>query len=90
MFVGAVVFLAGTYAVSERKRLCSPSSPWSRARSFLLVGYAWAFAYALLGQWQPGSFSGAVIGQIYLAVLVARLVGLHIVQANRPRSGDKI
>jgi len=31
----------------------------------------------------------AVLGQIYLAVLVARLVGLHIVHANSLRSRDK-
>ena len=28
----------------------------------------------------------AVMGQIYLAVLVARLVGLHIVHASKPRT----
>jgi hypothetical protein len=31
----------------------------------------------------------AVTGQIYLTVLVARLVGLHIVHATRLRSDDK-
>ncbi|HXP35171.1 MAG TPA: potassium channel family protein [Chthoniobacterales bacterium] len=31
----------------------------------------------------------AVMGQIYLAVLVARLVGLHIVHANRSQSRDE-
>jgi Ion channel len=30
----------------------------------------------------------AVVGQIYLAVLVARLVGLHIVHASKPRTRD--
>jgi hypothetical protein len=30
----------------------------------------------------------AVMGQIYLAVLVARLVGLHIVHASKPRTRD--
>ena len=100
---------------------------------YLLLGYAWAFAYAILEQLQPGSFSGpaeasgaaehvarvmrmryfsfvtlttvgfgdivprssaartfatleAVMGQIYLAVLVARLVGLHIVHGDESRS----
>ncbi len=96
---------------------------------FMLIGYAWTFAYALLEELQPGSFSSvnalrpgdyvsrvmqlryfsfitlttvgygdivprsplartlamleAVMGQFYLAVLVARLVGLHIVHATR-------
>lgn len=100
---------------------------------YLLVGYAWAFAFAIIEAMQPGSFSGllengrsdyvgrvmqmryfsfvtlttvgygdivplspvartfatleAVMGQIYLTVLVARLVGLHIVHASR---GDKV
>lgn len=96
---------------------------------YLLVGYAWAFAYAIVEQLQPGAFSipnqldegpdyvqrvmrmryfsfvtlttvgfgdivprssvartfatlEAVMGQIYLAVLVARLVGLHIVHGS--------
>jgi voltage-gated potassium channel Kch len=31
----------------------------------------------------------AVMGQIYLAVLVARLVGLHIIHAESPASRDK-
>jgi len=30
----------------------------------------------------------AVMGQIYLAVLVARLVGLHIIHASKPRMRD--
>lgn len=100
---------------------------------YLLIGYAWAFGYAIIDELQPGSFSSpggvnpvdyitrvmqmryfsfitlttvgygdivpqshaartfatleAVVGQIYLTVLVARLVGLHIVHANSPRSG---
>lgn len=104
---------------------------------YLLIGYSWAFVYAILEQLQPGSFSGAVendgiaeniarimrmryfslvtlttvgfgdivprsaaartfatleavMGQIYLAVLVARLVGLHIVHgstSNRQNDG---
>lgn len=103
---------------------------------YFLIGYAWAFCYAILEQIDPGSFSGpeesgvvvdyvervirmryfsfvtlttvgfgditprssaartfatleAVMGQIYLAVLVARLVGLHIVHTSRERSGDE-
>lgn len=103
---------------------------------YLLIGYAWAFAYALLEQIQPGSFSfpaeetaaaeyiarvmrmryfsfvtlttvgfgdilprssaartfatlEAIMGQMYLAVLVARLVGLHIVHANADTVRDK-
>ena len=92
---------------------------------YTLIGFGWAFAYALLEEIVPGSFTAlhdkgptdyvahilglryfsfmtlttvgygdiiprsqaartmaaieAVMGQIYLAVLVARLVGLHIV-----------
>ena len=30
----------------------------------------------------------AVMGQVYLAVLVARLVGLHIVHTSKPRTPD--
>ena len=102
---------------------------------YLLVGYAWAFGYAIIDELQPGSFSGpvttdpvdyitrvtqmryfsfitlttvgygdivpqspvartfatleAVVGQIYLAVLVARLVGLHIVHANSTQSSQE-
>jgi hypothetical protein len=105
---------------------------------YLLIGFAWAFAYAILDQLQPGSFSvpeesggtaeyvasvmrmryfsfvtlttvgfgdilprssaartfatlEAIMGQIYLAVLVARLVGLHIVHGNKvdPEDGSK-
>jgi len=102
---------------------------------YFLIGYAWAFCYAILEQLEPGSFTGppetgavadyvarvirmryfsfvtlttvgfgdivprsnaartfatleAVMGQIYLAVLVARLVGLHIVDASRAKSRD--
>jgi hypothetical protein len=97
---------------------------------YLLVGYAWSFAYALLEDSKPGSFKGlneaaadnsvlqvmqfryysyitlttvgygdispvspagqtmaileAIMGQFYLAVLVARLVGLQIVDATTP------
>src|SRR6202011_2827533 len=96
---------------------------------YLLLGFVWSYAYALLDDMQPGSIADspetgrtddvgrimqlryfsfaplttlgygdilprsstartmatleAVMGQIYLAVLVARLVGLHIVHANR-------
>jgi len=99
---------------------------------YLLLAFAWTYAYALLEDMQPGSFTAstetgrndyvahvmqlryfsfmtlttvgygdvlprspaartmavleAVMGQIYLAVLVARLVGLHIVHATR---GDR-
>ena len=99
---------------------------------YMLLGYAWTFAYALVNDLQPGSFVAAsplnpseyvahvlalryfsfmtlttvgygdivpqgatartlasleaVTGQIYLMVLVARLVGLHIVHAH---SGKK-
>ena len=101
---------------------------------YMLIGYAWAFAYALLDEMQPGSFAvlaetprpdyaaqvmqlryfsfttlttvgygdilprspatrtmavlEAVMGQIYLTVLVARLVGLHIVQASSAHSRE--
>jgi hypothetical protein len=100
---------------------------------YLLVGYAWSFAYAILEVRKPGSFLGlaepgevvenvslvmqlryfsfatlttvgygditprsleartfatleAVMGQVYLAVLVARLVGLHIVHAQESQA----
>jgi hypothetical protein len=102
---------------------------------YLLIGYAWTFAYALVDELSPGSFitlAGtppidymervlqmryfsfttlttvgygdiiphsaaartlasleAVTGQIYLTVLVARLVGLHIVHARRSSSRDE-
>src|SRR5712691_4845555 len=102
---------------------------------YMLIGYAWTFAYALLDEMQPGSFAAlaetprhdyaaqvmqlryfsfmtlttvgygdvvprspgtrtmatleAVMGQICLTVLVARLVGLHIVHATGLRSDDK-
>jgi voltage-gated potassium channel len=102
---------------------------------YLLIGFAWTFAYALLDEIAPGSFAAvadasrndyvarvqqlryfsfmtlttvgygdivprspaartmatleAVTGQIYLAVLVARLVGLHIVHSAGLRSGDR-
>ncbi len=95
---------------------------------YMLIGYAWTFAYALIEEVQPGSFLAtaggaphgyvervlqmryfsfmtlttvgygdivphssaartlaaleAVTGQIFLTVLVARLVGLHIVHAQ--------
>jgi len=101
---------------------------------YLLLEFAWSYAYALLDEIQPGSFAAstevgrndyvarvmqlryfsfmtlttvgygdvlprsstartmaaleAVMGQIYLTVLVARLVGLHIVHANASRSRD--
>ncbi len=94
----------------------------------MLIGYGWAFVYALLDEVFPGSFAAlteagrndytqrvmqfryfsfmtlttvgygdvlprsdaartlaaleAVMGQIYLTVLVARLVGLHIVHSH--------
>jgi voltage-gated potassium channel len=100
---------------------------------YMLIGFAWAFAYAFLEEIAPGSFVAlpetdrnqyvarvqqlryfsfmtlttvgygdvvprspaartmavleAVMGQIYLTVLVARLVGLHIVHATGLRSG---
>jgi hypothetical protein len=95
---------------------------------YLLVGFAWAFGYAIMELMDPGSFSGvvdtdradvgrvlqmryfsfatlttlgygdivprspaartlatleAMMGQVYLAVLIARLVGLHIVHSSR-------
>ncbi len=102
---------------------------------YLLLGYAWTFAYALVEELHPASFvalSGTpahdyvahlldlryfsfmtlttigygdivprspaartlavlegITGQIYLAVLVARLVGLHIVHAQTTRSRDE-
>jgi hypothetical protein len=99
---------------------------------YLLFGYAWTFAYAIVEEVHPASFvalSGtpqqyvdrvlemchqsfmtlttvgygdivprssaartlagleAVTGQIYLTVLVARLVGLHIVHGQTKSSG---
>jgi Ion channel len=177
--VAAVVLLAGSYALSGRKRLFAVAvalsgisimatwillitqQPWAAILShscvivlitffsvtildyvlrgtritvdkifaavcvYLLIGYAWTFAYALIDEIEPGSFVmlttarlnsyvgrvlemrylsfmtlttvgygdivphsdaartlaalEAVAGQIYLTVLIARLVGLHIV-----------
>jgi Ion channel len=100
---------------------------------YLLIGFAWAFGYAIIELINPGSFSGlakidannhagrmmqmqyfsfatlttlgfgdilprsstartlatleAMTGQIYLTVLIARLVGLHIVHSTSP-TGD--
>jgi voltage-gated potassium channel len=102
---------------------------------YLLIGFSWAFAYALADEIQPRSFTGpteparsdhvarvmqmryfsfmtlttvgygdvvprtsatrtmaaleAIMGQLYLTVLVARLVGLHIVHGSGSRSGNK-
>ena len=102
---------------------------------YLLVAYAWTFAYAIVESNEPGSFSGlemagtsdrialvmemryfsfvtlttvgygdisphspvartfatleAVMGQIYLTVLVARLVGLHIANSTGPPEGRR-
>jgi voltage-gated potassium channel len=102
---------------------------------YMLIGFAWSFAYALLDEIAPGSFVAvtetsrndyvgrvqqlryfsfmtlttvgygdvvprspaartmasleAVMGQIYLAVLVARLVGLYIVHSHVYQSRDK-
>jgi hypothetical protein len=102
---------------------------------YLLAGFVWTYAYALLEDVRPGSFADsteagrtddvarvtqlryfsfatlttlgygdilprsstartmavleAVMGQIYLAVLVARLVGLHIVHENSSRLRDR-
>lgn len=101
---------------------------------YMLIGYAWTFAYVLIDEYQPDSFTAlsatapndyvarvlqlryfsfstlttvgygdivprsstartlasleAIIGQIYLTVLVARLVGLHIVHASTPGKDD--
>jgi len=102
---------------------------------YLLIGFAWTFAYAFLEDIQPDAFTNliemspnanlarvmelryfsfmtlttvgygdilprsttartmaaleAVTGQIYLAVLVARLVGLHIVHSHISQSRNK-
>lgn len=102
---------------------------------YMLIGYGWAFVYALLDEILPGSFAAlteasrndytqrvmqfryfsfmtlttvgygdvlprsdaartlaaleAVMGQIYLTVLVARLVGLHIVHSHGSGSREK-
>jgi hypothetical protein len=100
---------------------------------YLLLGYAWTFAYAIVEELDPGSFVAlsntpreyvdrvlemrhfsfmtlttvgygdivprssaartlagieAITGQIYLTVLVARLVGLHIVHGQTRRAGE--
>jgi voltage-gated potassium channel len=101
---------------------------------YMLIGYAWTFAYALVEELQPGAFLAlsqvapndyvshvlemryfsfmtlttvgygdilprsaaarslaaleGVTGQIYLTVLVARLVGLHIVHAHTSSERD--
>lgn len=185
--VAAFVLLAGSYTLTERKRLFAVAvalsgisimaswillitqQPWAAILShscvivlityfsvtildyvlrgtritldkifaavcvYLLIGYAWTFAYALIDELQPGSFVvltttaplnsyvarvlemrylsfmtlttvgygdvvphsdaartlaalEAVAGQIYLTVLIARLVGLHIVHAHTTSS----
>jgi hypothetical protein len=102
---------------------------------YMLLAYAWTFAYALVAAVEPRSFAGlsavapneyigrvlqmryfsfstlttvgygdivprsnaartlaeleAITGQIYLAVLVARLVGLHIVDSSGSRSREE-
>jgi Ion channel len=102
---------------------------------YMLIGFAWTFAYAFLEEIAPGSFVAlsetgqndyvarvlrlryfsfmtlttvgygdiiprspaartmamleAVMGQIYLMVLVARLVGLHIVHSHVSERRDK-
>jgi len=102
---------------------------------YMLIGYGWAFIYALLDEIFPASFAAltdvdrhnyvervmqfryfsfmtlttvgygdvlprspaartmaaleAVMGQIYLTVLVARLVGLHIVHSHGSDSREK-
>lgn len=92
---------------------------------YLFIGLMWAFVYAILEKFFPGSFSGsqdftmqtftyfsfitlttlgygditpltdqvrsfavieAVIGQFYLTVLIARIVGIHISQSKETRS----
>jgi len=99
---------------------------------YMLIGYAWTFAYALIDELQPNAFVAlsspspndyvarmlemryfsfitlttvgygdivphsatartlavleAVTGQIYLTVLIARLVGLHIVHSSSSRN----
>ncbi len=102
---------------------------------YLLIGYAWTFAYVLVEELQPASFIAlshaapndyvsrvlqmryfsfmtlttvgygdivphaswartlavleAITGQIYLTVLVARLVGLHIVHAQTSKAPEE-
>jgi len=68
---------------------------------YLLIAIMWAFIYSVLEIIQPGSFAigegqievgrllfilEAVTGQIYLVVLVARLVGMHIAQSMDRKS----
>jgi voltage-gated potassium channel len=186
--VAAVVLLAGSYTLSERKRLFAVAvalsaisimatwvllitqQTWAAILShscvivliiffsitildyvlrgtritldkifaavcvYLLIGYAWTFAYALIDELDPGSFVilttpsnnsyvarvlemrylsfmtlttvgygdvvphsdaartlaalEAVAGQIYLTVLIARLVGLHIVHHTTSSQKD--
>ena len=51
---------------------------------YLSLGVAWGMAYILLETLAPGSFAlEAVIGQVYLTVLVARLVSLNTTQVNQ-------
>ncbi len=95
---------------------------------YLLLGFVWAFGYALIERLEPGSIRGsaegpldlqqligfsfvtlttlgygdvvpvtqrartlataeAIAGQLYLAVLVARLVGLHLAQRINGKTG---
>ena len=99
--------------------------------AYLLLGVAWAFAYAMLEALLPGSIVGlrddgmaegyrqylgysfvtlttlgygnvvpanaraeslavaeAIVGQVYLTVLVARLVALNLASARRKRTDD--
>jgi len=137
---GLILLLLGVFSVSIlgyvlRAGRISADKIYGAICVYLLVGYAWTFAYATVEIIAPGSFSGlvetgphnysdrvmqlryfsfatlttvgygdivpraslartlstleAVMGQIYLTVLIARLVGLHIVHATASQSDDR-
>jgi len=136
---GSIILLVAFFCVSIlayvlRSGRVTSDKIFAAISVYLLLGFAWTYAYMLLDDMQPGSFADstetgrtdyvahvmqlryfsfvtlttlgygdvlprssaartmatleAVMGQIYLAVLVARLVGLHIVHASKPRTRD--
>src|SRR4029453_9042775 len=135
-----LIFSIGFFAVSFsgyvlRSGRVTTDKIFAAVCVYLLIGFAWTFAYALLEEIASGSFAAvpemgrndpvarvqrlryfsfvtlttvgygdilprslaartmavleAVMGQIYLTVLVARLVGLHIVHSHVSQLRDK-
>ena len=137
---GCVVVLVSFFVI-QYSRLCLAHRQGHGRQNlccgcvYMLIGFAWTFAYAFLEEMVPGSFVAlsetgrndyvarvlrlryfsfitlttvgygdiiprsqaartmaiieAVMGQIYLMVLVARLVGLHIVHSHVSERRDK-